>query len=152
MLSFRAVFRSVWVGAAFALCAGFASEASADTFTFSNACLEDREACLRALAAETEPPAPELAAPEEDPILLSNRHVGMSREELSVLGIVEGEEAPVETVEIAEDQPFHEESAEPAPAPAPAPEVGFTSCVEASVRAGNGLSESVRVCRSVFMN
>ena len=87
------------------------------------------------VAAAAPPPAPEVApqavADDSSPIRLSNRHIGMSREKLAALGLVAREEPAPET---------------------PAPAAGFTSCVETSVRSGKGLQESVRVCRSVFMN
>ncbi len=154
MLSFRVV--SVVVGLGAALWVGVAAAALADPFTLSNACLEDREVCLNALDGEAQPPVPEVApeavADDPGPIRLSNRHIGMSLEELAALGVVEREEPAPETVEVVADRPFREEPESPAPAAEPVHEVGFTSCVETSVRAGNGLQESVRVCRSVFMN
>ena len=160
MLPFRVV--SVVVGIGAALWVGVAAAALAEPFTLTNACLEDREACVSALDGETQPPVPEvvLQAVVDDPgpMRLSNRHIGMSRDELAALGVVESDEPAPEMVEVVEDRPFREESETPPPAVEPAPEseplqeVGFTTCVEASVRAGNGLQESVRVCRAVFMN
>ena len=99
MLSLRTAIVCLWVGAA--LCAGAAPELRAEPFTLSNACLEDREACLNALDGEAQP-MPELAAQAvaarpDTPILLSNRHLGLSREDLAALGVVEGE-PPVEQV------------------------------------------------------
>ncbi len=159
-MSFHIV--SVVVGFGAALWVGVAAAALADPFTLSNACLEDREACLSALDGQAPPPAPEVVlqavVDAPGPIRLSNRHIGMSRDELAALGVVKDEEPAPETVEVVEDRPFREEPENAAPAaeaalePEPVQEVGFTSCVEASVRAGNGLQESVRVCRSVFMN
>ena len=97
MLSFRTAMACLWVGAA--LCAGAAPGIRAETFTLNNACLKDREPCLKALGREA-PPVPEVETQavtggREAPLRRSKRHVEMSREELATQAVAETRDAPI---------------------------------------------------------
>ncbi len=120
--------------------------------TLTADCLNDPEACKAALRGDaTERGERAWARAEtpkrEEPLLFTNEHLAMSRDALIARGLVEGklpEPTPVETAAWPYGVPACEMTVAAGPA------IAFRGCVEESIRAGNGLDESLRVCRAVF--
>jgi len=159
--------------------AALAGQAGATPPVLSADCLKDIEGCkARVSAAELKreaaagsevAPAPAPSPPRrsdsvalpgapapsaEAPLPLSNRHLGLSREQLEERGLAL--QAPPElppTPETAPEQASraaepHQEVL-PEPGPDRAQGGGFEACVETSIRAGNALAESQRVCQAL---
>ena len=122
--------RTAMLGATLVIALTFAGAASAEAPTFDKRCLADPKACMGEgpLGEEAETPVaaePEAeAAPEE-----------ATTAEFAASGSGDPWKATPE-LEATETQL--------------APPLDYSRCVEISVRAGNGLDESSRVCAAVF--
>jgi hypothetical protein len=156
--------------------ATLASSAGATPPVLNAECLKDLEACKARAAHESaaeEPegpaprPSPRASAPgdtprqagrpapqPEAPPLLSNRHLGLARDQLDGLGFLPppAEEIPPPKQSQPEGEwRFTEDRREAFPEAASerAPAGGFATCVETAIRGGSGLAESQQVCRAL---
>jgi hypothetical protein len=111
--------------------------------------------CLKDLAPGDTPRQAGRPAPQpEAPPLLSNRHLGLARDQLDGLGFLPppAEEIPPPKQSQPEGEwRFTEDRREAFPEAASerAPAGGFATCVETAIRGGSGLAESQQVCRAL---